>query len=119
MSTFVPAPAPANPSLIPADVRIPSLASGTCGRTHSVILPATPFIIKSPLDSSIRPAHRPASILSCCLVVAQSLSRLRQSWRSEGRESAAQGHGPHILSSLDTAAQLRAVPPTRAEVGPP
>src|SRR5215470_12828289 len=58
MSTFVLTPAPANPSHIPADVRIPSLASGTCGRIHSVILPAAPVIITSPLDPSIRPAHR-------------------------------------------------------------
>ncbi len=31
---------------------------------------------------------------------------------------AAQGHGPHRSSSLLTVAQLRAVPATRAEVGP-
>ena len=34
-------PAPANPSQIPADVRMPSLASGMCGRTHPKTLLAT------------------------------------------------------------------------------
>jgi hypothetical protein len=33
-STCEPTPAPANPSQIPADVRMPSLASGKCGRIH-------------------------------------------------------------------------------------
>jgi len=37
MSTPGLTPAPANPSQIPADVRIPSLASGTCGRIHPAI----------------------------------------------------------------------------------
>src|SRR5689334_24277277 len=56
----VPATSPANPpnlstlplpdalpisSHIPAEVRMPSLASGTCGPTHSTILPAAAFII--------------------------------------------------------------------------
>src|SRR6478672_6240980 len=43
MSTLEPTPAPANPSQIPAEVRMPSLASGTCGPTHSAILRAAPF----------------------------------------------------------------------------
>jgi hypothetical protein len=34
-------PAPANPSQIPADVRMPSLASGICGRTRPKTLLAT------------------------------------------------------------------------------
>jgi hypothetical protein len=41
-------PAPANPSQIPADVRIPSLDSGTRGRTHSTIFLA-PFSRLAPL----------------------------------------------------------------------
>ena len=41
-STLEVTPAPANPSQIPADVRIPSLAYGTWGRTHAAILLA-PF----------------------------------------------------------------------------
>src|SRR5690348_150569 len=43
MSTLEPTPAPANPSQIPAEVRMPSLASGTCGPTHSTIWRAVPF----------------------------------------------------------------------------
>src|SRR5689334_11080649 len=58
----VPATSPANPpnlstlplpdalpisSHIPAEVRMPSLASGTCGPTHSTILPAAAFIIEA------------------------------------------------------------------------
>ena len=39
--------------------------------------------------------------------------------RSKGLESAAPAQRPHSSSSLVTVAQLRAVPPTRAEVGPP
>ena len=58
MSTLEPTPAPANPSQIPAEVKIPSLDSGTCGRTHSVILPAAPLTINSPSNlPSIRPTH--------------------------------------------------------------
>ena len=40
-STLELTPAPANPSQIPADVRMPSLASGMCGRTHPKTLLAT------------------------------------------------------------------------------
>src|SRR6185369_4828326 len=47
MSTLELTPAPANPSHIPAEVKMPSLASGTCGPTHSTILPPTPFTIDS------------------------------------------------------------------------
>jgi len=42
ISTLELTPAPANPSQIPADVRIPSLASGICGRIHPAI-PLAPF----------------------------------------------------------------------------
>src|SRR5690242_10675733 len=47
MSTLEPTPAPANPSHIPAEVRMPSLASGTYGPTQSAILPAAPFIMEA------------------------------------------------------------------------
>src|SRR5262249_24035587 len=53
MSTFVLTPAPTNPSHIPADVRIPSLASPMCGRTHSVILPVTTLILQSTRDPHV------------------------------------------------------------------
>ena len=55
MSTLELTPAPANPSHIPAEVRIPSLASGTCGPTHSTILPAAPFIIEASPGSGVTP----------------------------------------------------------------
>ena len=59
-------PAPANPSQIPADVRMPSLASGMCGRIH----PKT-------LIAALQPTRLPLLPAAGNLFMARQSSRYR------------------------------------------